>query len=416
MISLEKAKKILDDFTQEFLMASQKVETVPLWEAGGRILAVDVIAHEDAPAFNRSQVDGYALLSADTCEAAADTAVTLKIIDTIAAGSYSRKNLLPGTAMKIFTGAPLPLEADCIIKMEDAGEIVTNHGPAVIIKRPVSIGENISGKGEDIAAGDSLFVRGTAVSPIHMEVMATLGIDPVSVFAGPRIGVFSTGDELVSVREKQLRFGQLRASNLYALGEIIRQAGGIPVNLGLVRDRIDHVVQVYEKASRLKLPIVISTGGTAYGDFDVIKDAMEQTRSTRLFNKVAMRPGAPFVASVRGNQLLIGLSGNPGGAIVAMLMIIYSIISGLAGGNKRLQPGRGSLTVPIARENGLRGFFWGRCHERDGRLYVTPLQNQFCGAIETHINSNCLIEIPAGKVNLTENDCVNYWKLPCAPD
>ncbi|NLX90148.1 MAG: molybdopterin molybdotransferase MoeA [Firmicutes bacterium] len=413
MISLEKARKILDDFSREFLMASQKVESVPLWEAGGRILAVDIIAHEDAPAFNRSHVDGYALLSADTCGAAANNPVTLEIIDTIAAGSYSRKKLLPGTAMKIFTGAPLPMEADCIIKKEETREIVTDCGPAVIIKRPVSVGENISRKGEDISAGDSLFGRGTTISPLHMEILATLGIDPVSVFVKPRIGVFSTGNELVDVHEEQLQFGQLRASNLYALAEIIRQAGGIPVNLGLVRDRVDNVVQVYEKASRLKLPIIISTGGTAFGDFDVIKDAMEKILSVRLFNKVAMRPGAPFVASVRDNQLLIGLSGNPGGAIVAMLMIIYPIISRLAGGNKHLLPGRGKLTVPIVRkEDSLRGFFWGRCNERDGRLYVTPLQNQFCGAIETHINSNCLIEVPAGKVKVAENEDVDYWKLP----
>ncbi|HAA34828.1 MAG TPA: molybdenum cofactor biosynthesis protein, partial [Firmicutes bacterium] len=122
---------------------------------------------------------------AETCEAATDNPVTLKIVDTIAAGSYSRKKLLPGTAMKIFTGAPLPLEADCIIKMEETGEIVADYGPAVVIKRPVSVGENISRKGEKISAGDFLFGRGTTISPLHMEILATLGIDPVSVFVRP---------------------------------------------------------------------------------------------------------------------------------------------------------------------------------------------------------------------------------------
>ena len=95
-----------------------------------------------------------------------------------------------------------------------------------------------------------------------------------------------------------------------------------------------------------------------------------------------------------------------------MLMIIYPIISRLAGASKHLLPGRGKLTAPVIRKGGLRGFFWGRYDEKDGLLYVTPFQNQFCGAIETHLNSNCLIEIPAGKVNLMENDCVDFWKLP----
>ena len=218
-------------------MASQKVELVPLWEAGGRILAVDITAGEDAPAFNRSHVDGYALLSTDTCEAAPNNPVTLIIIDTIAAGSYSTKKLIPGTAMKILTGAPLPLEADCIIKKEETDEVAVDSGPAVIIKRAVTAGENISRKGEDISAGDFLFSRGSIITSVHMEILATLGIDPVSVFARPRIGVFSTGNELVDV-QKQLQFGQLRASNLYTLAEIVRQAGGVPVNLGVARDRL----------------------------------------------------------------------------------------------------------------------------------------------------------------------------------
>jgi molybdopterin molybdotransferase len=411
MISLERAKKILSEYLQEALIVFQKTEPVPLWEAGGRILAADITAGEDAPAFNRSHVDGYALLSADTRGAAADNPITLTIIDTIAAGSYSRKKIIPGTAMKILTGAPLPPAADCIIKKEEVMEIFPASGAAIVVKRSVTIGENISARGEDLTVGDFLLSRGTTISPAQMEILATLGIDPVTVFTKPQIGIFSTGNELVGLHNK-LQLGQLRASNLYTLAEIIRQSGGIPVNLGIVRDRADDVLQVYAKAHQLKLPMVISTGGTASGDFDVTKAAMEQAGSIRLFNKVAMRPGAPFVASKKGNQLLIGLSGNPGGAIVAMLMLLFPMISRLAGCNKYLLPGRGKLTGPITRQGGLRGFFWGRYDEQGGRLYVTPFQNQFCGAIKIHVNSNCLIEIPAGKVSLLAGDDIDIWHLP----
>jgi len=411
LLSLENAREILFKYLNESLISHKKAERVPLWEAGGRVLAVDIAADEDIPAFNRSHVDGYALLSGDTCNGAADHPITLKIIDTIAAGSYSVKKLLPGTAMKIFTGAPPPREADCIIKKEETVEINRDSGPAVIIKRFVSAGENISLKGEDIRDGDFLFSRGTILSFPQIETLAILGIDPVSVFAKPRIGIFSTGNELIDLHD-HLQYGQLRASNLYTLAEIIRQAGGNPVNLGVVRDRIEDVLQVYEKAKQLNLPIVISTGGTASGDLDFIKDAMEQTLSTRLFNKVAIRPGAPFVASVKENQLLIGLSGNPGGAIVALLFLLFPMISQLEGTKRELSPGQGRLTAPIIRKGGLRGFFWGRYDELDGHKYVTPFENQFCGAIKTHIAGNCLIEIPAGKVNLTVDDNVVIWKLP----
>ncbi len=412
MISLEKAKEILNDYLQEAINIFQQTEPAPLWEAGGRILAEDITAAEDAPAFDRSHVDGYALLAADTIAAAEASPLTLTITDTIAAGSYSRKKIVPGTAMKILTGAPLPPMADCIIKKEEVGEIFPPSGAAIIIKRSVAAGENISNKGEDLRSGDFLLSRGTIISPAQIEILATLGIDPVAVYARPQIGVFSTGNEVVGLH-RELQLGQLRASNLYTLAEIIRQAGGIPINLGIIRDRADDVLEVYAKAERLKLPMVVSTGGTASGDFDVIKAAMVQTGSVRLFNKVSMRPGAPFLASQKGNQLLIGLSGNPGGAIVAMLMLLYPMISRLAGGNKHLSPGRGKLAGPITRQGGLRGFFWGHYEKRGGQLYVTPFQNQFCGAVKIHLSSNCLIEIPAGRVNLPAGDAIAIWYLPC---
>ena len=146
-----------------------------------------------------------------------------------------------------------------------------------------------------------------------MAILATLGIEFVPVYKKPKIGIFSTGNELVEIHNK-LQHGQLRVSNIYTLAEIVRQAGGIPVNLGVVKDQVNDVIKIYEKAHQLKLPIVVSTGGTASGDYDIIKDAMDLVAVTRLFNKIAIRPGAPVVVSVKEKQLLIGLSGNPAGA------------------------------------------------------------------------------------------------------
>lgn len=408
MLSLENAKDILFRYSNESSMSSKMVESVPLWEAGGRVLAVDISAHKNVPAFNRSHVDGYAVLSGDTSGASADNPITLKIIDTISAGLYSSKRLLPGTAMKVFSGAPLPLQADCIIKQEETKEIVLDSDLGVMIKRPVLIGENISLKGEDISAGESLFFRGSTLSPAHMGILAAMGIDPVPVYARPQIGIFSTGNELVDLHDR-LQYGQLRSSNLYALAEIIRQAGGIPVNLGLVRDRVNDVLQIYEEAFRLKLPVVISTGGTASGDYDVIKDALKANKCINLFDNSSLRPGAPFVSFLKG-QLLIGLSGNPAGAIFAMLLFVFPIISRLAGADKQLPDGRGQLTAPIAH-HGSRCFLWGRYEEREGVCYVTPFENHFCSVIKTHAKSNCLIEVPDGTVNFIADDIVSIKKL-----
>lgn len=406
MISLENAKDILlnqiDDSGQE----PKKVESVPLWEAGGRILAQDFVAKEDVPAFDRSPVDGYAFMASDTTGATASNPTTLKVIDTIAAGNYSKKILTPGTAMRIFTGAPLPQGATSIIKQEE----VTETPSEIVIKREINKGEGVALKGEDISSGEFLLSSGTTLQSIHMGVLATLGIEYVPVFKKPKIGIFSTGSELVEIGSK-LQHGQLRVSNTYTLAEIIRQAGAIPVNLGVVKDETADVTKIYEKAEQLKLPIVISTGGTATGDYDLIKEAMDSVSSSRLFNKVAMRPGAPVVASIKEGQLLIGLSGNPAGAAVTMYVLIFPVISKLIGTSRELEQCQGKLLKPLTRKGGLRGFLWANYYEQHGCLYVTPHENQFCGAIKTFSHSNCLIEVPGGKINFDKGSLVKLWKL-----
>ncbi len=413
MLSLEKAQEILYNELSRLLLSSREVESVPLWEAGERILAQNIIAAENVPAFDRSPVDGFALKSADTLKASAHSPVCLRIIDTVAAGSCSKKILASGTAIKIFTGAPLPRGANCVIKKEEVLESAA--GPekeaTVLVKRPVEEGESIAYEGEDISAGDQLFASGTVLTSAHIGVLASLGIDPVPVYKKPQIGIFSTGNELVDVRSP-LQLGQLRASNLYTLAGIIRQAGGSPVNLGIIKDRAEDVLQVYEKAARLKLPLVLSTGGTASGDYDVIKEAMNMAAAERLFNKVAIRPGAPLVVSVKEGQMLIGLSGNPAGATVAALLLIYPIISRLAGSKKQLKRTAGKLDAPLFRRGGLRGFLWANCYEQNGSLHVTPFEKQFCGAVKNFATSNCLIEVPPGKCDLATGAMVDIWKLP----
>lgn len=387
MISLESAKDILFDEIERLGLCLKEVETVPLWEVGGRVLAENIVAGENVPAFDRSPIDGYALRASDTLNATADSPVSFEIIDTVAAGSSSTKKLSPKTAVKIFTGAPMPKGADSLIRLEEAVE----SDSELLVKRTVEMGENVALKGEDITAGEFLLSEGTILRVVHMAILATLGFEFVPVYRKPEVGVFSTGNELVEIHSK-LQHGQLRVSNIYTLAEIVRQAGGIPVNLGVVKDRVEDVVKVYEKAHELKLPVVISTGGTASGDYDIIKDAMDVASTTRLFNKVAVRPGAPVVASVKPGQLLIGLSGNPAGAAVTMLVIIFPVISKLVGIDRELERSQGKLLKPIFHKGGLRKFLWADFYEENGCLYVTPYENQFCGAIKTQARSNCLIE------------------------
>lgn len=411
MIPFEKAKEILHSQIQPMVAAKTKEDT-PLWDAGGRVLAKEIVAREDVPSFHRSPIDGFAIQAADTQKATAEHPIKLKIIDTIAAGSRTEKVLAPGTTMKIFTGAPLPEEADSLIKKEEVTETTSPTGDgAIIIQRSLTQGECVVIKGEDISCGERIFSPGSLLTSAHMGILATLGVDPVCVYKRPKVGIFSTGNELVDLRSP-LEYGQLRASNIYTLAEIIREAGGEPINLGVVRDRVEDILNVYEKAQELHLPLVLSTGGTASGEYDVIKEAMDRASSTRLFNKVAIRPGAPVVASIKEGQLLIGLSGNPAGATAATLLLFFPIISKLAGLNQQLICSQGQLTQPLSRKKGLMGFMWGSFYEERGQIYAFSFENQFCGALKTHAKSNCLIEVPAGRVEYRAGDLVTLWKLP----
>ncbi|NLY39903.1 MAG: molybdopterin molybdotransferase MoeA [Firmicutes bacterium] len=412
MISLENARELIAEKLQP-LLSGKTIETVKLWEAGGRVLAQTVIAAESVPPFDRSLVDGFALLAADTKGARESDPVKLEIVDTIAAGAVPRQPLAPGKAAKIFTGAPLPEGADSVIKKEEVIETGGTPGSAqmVMIKRKVAAGEGISFRGEDIAAGEHLLNAGTVLTAAHLGVLATLGFDPVPVYAKPKIGIFATGNELVEACGERKQ-GQIRVSNIYTLAEIVRQAGGIPVNLGLVKDRVADVLKVYEKAQRLELPLVISTGGTASGAYDFVREAMETSGALRLFSKVAIRPGAPVVAAVKEGQLLFGLSGNPGGAAVAMYLLLYPLIARLSGSYKELERSQGRITKPLVARGGVRRFIWAASYEQDNQIIVTPFENQFCGTIKNHAQSNCLIELPAGEVEIAIDDPVVIWKLP----
>lgn len=410
MVPFEEALELLSNKSLASVYKGE-IELVPLWEAGGMVLAEDITAGEDIPPFDRSPVDGYALTAADTAGAGDNNHVELEITGSITAGSPTLYGLTRGKAMKIFTGAPLPEHADCIVKAEDVSAVFSAGEKQYIkLNRPVARGEVIAFKGEDIRSGQTMLLKGTAINPAHMGILATLGVNPVPVYKKPLIGIFSTGNELVDA-DCPLKHGQLRASNIYTLAEIIRIAGCTPVNLGVVKDSVGDIIGVYHSALKMGLPLVISTGGTASGDNDLIKEAMSRFGSYRLFDKVAIRPGAPVVASVREQQMLIGLSGNPAGATVGALTLILPVVSGLAGRIKELERARATLQTPIMRRGGLRAFLWGNFFLDKGGLLVELYNNQFCGAVKSYASSNCLIDVPAGRVDYPAGESVTILKF-----
>ena len=401
MVSLEEAYAMLLQYgtlRKEHL----DLEKISLWEAGNRILACDTVAQEAVPPFDRSPLDGFAVCSEDTRGASHENPCRLKVIEEVPAGHVAKKNIEKCTAIKVLTGAPVPLGADAVIRYEET----IQKEDSIYIWRPVKAGESVAPKGEDIALGQCVLKAGTILKPAHLAVLASLGREPISVKPVPKIGLFCTGDELCPV-QGTLGPGKIRVTNIYPLAQLIRQAGGQPVDLGLIPDQLDAVKEVYARAESMGLDLVVSTGGVAAGDYDVVKDAMLAAGARSLFWKVAVRPGAPVAVAEKNNRVWIGLSGSPAGAIVITLLLVAPLVAALAGKDWTLKRQKAVLTVNLQSKKDLCGYWWARIWNEEGRFLVEPLSEQHCGVIKSYMNSNCLLKIPAGQVDLPTGSLVD---------
>jgi molybdopterin molybdotransferase len=387
-----------------------KGENISLWEAGGRVLNCDITVEEDVPPFDRSPLDGYALRSTDTFEAQPEKPCSLKVLEEVPAGHIAEGKVKQFTAIKVLTGAPIPEGADAVIRYEE----VKKENDNILLSRPVKAGEGVAPKGEDFSLGECVLKKGTVLGSAQLSVLASLGIDPVPVNPVPKIGVFCTGDELVDVKSK-LNPGKIRVTNLYSVAQLISNAGGKPVNLGIVPDNLDAIKDVYKKAEAMDLDLVISTGGVSVGDYDVVKDAMLASGFENLFWKIAIRPGAPVAVSEKNSKLWIGLSGNPAGAIIVSLLLVVPVVAALAGKKRVWKRQKGELEVDIYRNKkgkGLGGFWWAQIYNDNGKYMVRPFKDQHCGVMKSYLSSNCLLKIPAGKVDWPAGTEVEVWMLP----
>lgn len=280
------------------------VVDVPIAESVGLVIAETVTAPEAIPPFANTAMDGFALRSADLAGATHSSPVELPIVATVAAGATAPRPLAAGEAMRIMTGAPLPEGADAVIMVEltDADDrIVRCHAE-------VPVGNHVRGAGDDLEAGSVVFEPGTTIRPAHVGVLASIGRKEIAVHRRPRIGVFSTGDELV-VGPVVLQPGQIRDSNRPQLLALVAEAGAVPVDLGVLRDdeaEIDHAL----RAAVDSCDALITSGGVSMGDFDFVKKVLS-TLGDLTWMQVAIKPAKPLAFGVLFGTPIFGLPGNP---------------------------------------------------------------------------------------------------------
>lgn len=383
MIILENAQEQLLS-----IVNAAKSEYRPIDKCFNRILAEDVYATCDFPPFDRSPLDGYAVRSADVKSANENAPVTLQVIDNIPAGSVSIKSLAPGTAMRIMTGAPIPSGADGVIRLEDT----ETYDDQVVIRTGANAAKNICAQGEEITNTEKVLTRGTRINSSSVGLLAMFGITTPLVYERPKIGILSTGSEIVRMNEP-LTPGKIRDTNSQMLMMEVLEAGGVPIMLGRVPDDTDCLIKALQSGGNCDL--IITTGGASVGDHDLIEKVYQTIGAEPLFSRVAIKPGMPVLAGKWGDRLLIGLSGNPAAASVSYKLIVRPVLKKMSGNNEIWYPrAQATLNEVFLKTSPVRRFVWGKYSYEKTGITVTPLFHQGNGMLRSCPGSNCLIEIP----------------------
>lgn len=280
------------------------VVTVPIGEAVGLVIAETISAPEAIPPFANTAMDGFAVQSADLAGATEASPVELPVVATVAAGAVAPRPLEPGEAMRIMTGAPMPVGADAVIMVE----LTQVVGDRVECLAAVPAGNHVRAAGDDLEAGAVVFEPGTVIRPAHVGVLASVGRTEVAVHRRPRIGVFSTGDELVE-GPVSLQPGQIRDSNRPQLLALVAEAGADPVDLGVLRDDHDQIDAAL-RAAVDSCDALITSGGVSMGDFDFVKQVLS-TLGDLTWMQVAIKPAKPLAFGVMFGTPIFGLPGNP---------------------------------------------------------------------------------------------------------
>lgn len=322
--------------------------TVAAADAVGLVLAADVVAAEAVPPFANTAMDGYAVRAADV----AGAPVTLPVVAEVAAGHPADRPLAPGQAMRIFTGAPLPDGADAVVMVERTERL--DGGAAVRIEQAVAPGTHLRAAGEDLQPGDRVLAAGEEITAARRGVLASLGVARVEARPRPRVGVVSTGDELVA-EGAPLRPGQIRDSNRPTLLAMVADANFTPVDLGRVPDDEAAIAEVLGRGVA-GCDAVLSSGGVSMGDIDLVRVVLDRLGDMR-WMQVAIRPAKPLafgvVTAADGRPVpVFGLPGNPVSSMVSFALFARPGLRRMAGHpDARLQLPRLAAVAaePLAR-------------------------------------------------------------------
>jgi molybdopterin molybdotransferase len=369
MISVEEAQERIRSYVRPL----NSVET-PLLDAVDRVLAEDVRSGLNVPPHDNTAMDGYAVIAADTEGATAEQPRPLRVVFDLAAGYTTQTRVEPGTAIRIMTGAPIPPGADAIVPFEETDEGNQPHQQSrtyINVYKPARVRANIRKAGEDIRQNEIVLRQGTVLRPAEVGVLASIGVSSVKVIRRPRVAILATGDELVEPGQP-LGPGQIYNANNYTVAAAVQRAGGVPLVLGIARDRLDDLTAKIEAAIEAQVDFLLTSAGVSVGEFDLVKKVLA-SKGEITFWRVRMKPGKPLAFGRIGGIPHLGLPGNPVSSLVSFDLLARPAILAMQGKTLLHRP-----VIHAIFDDELRG-------KDDRRHYLRVIVEQHDGAYHARL-------------------------------
>lgn len=354
-----------------------KTEKIPITESLGKILAEDIFANEPVPFFDNASIDGFAVRSADIVGADKNYPVRLQLLkESLPAGIVSGLFLDSGMAVQIMTGAQVPQGCDCVVSKDDT----IKEGKDVFIFRECKKGENIRYKGTDIQEGEAALSSRMEIRPADIGVMASIGVENILVYQTPVVGILATGDELIPVNQKLVE-GVVRNSNSYSLAAQVLEAGAQFKLFGIVRDN-KNAIKEKILSSLKECDILLIIGGVSVGDYDYVREILDDIGAEFIFWKVNQHPGKPVAFLTFEDKFIFGLPGNPVSAMVCFELYVRILIKKMSGATELFR----KKVVAHAAENymhmkGREDFTRVKLEKIEDKLYFRLTGTQSAGIL-----------------------------------
>lgn len=363
---------------------------IPIELANGLVVAETIYSPENVPAFSQSSMDGYAF-------AYDENIVSYQLVGEMAAGSSTTFHLNPGEAVRIFTGAAVPFNADTVLMQEKA---LAKDGKLEILDDQLKKGNNVRQIGSEIAKGDKAVEKGTALKPAVIGFLASMGISKVKVYPNPKVAVVVTGNELVSPGGN-LEYGQLFESNSFTLTAALKQMGIQDVTVVQVKDDLDQLHTVLSQIIEAH-DLVLISGGVSVGDYDFTLKALELSEVKTIFHKVKQKPGKPLLFAVKSDTVIFGLPGNPASVLTCFYEYVLPAISKMTLRKLALQSQKAILQNDYSKPEGMTHFL--KAKYQDNLVSLGTGQESY--KLSSFAEANCLAIFPAEVSKITSGETI----------